>query len=91
MISRFKPPVWVVAISASPGVCQGLQVSYGVHPVQMASEPTSWRDFAAGWLREQQISGDIAMLVAGPSDRNPDASHRIEFMRIREGPAAGAT
>jgi len=24
------------------------------------------------------------MLVAGPSTRDPDASHRIEFMRIDE-------
>ena len=39
---------------------------------------------ARGWMREQQISGNIAMLVAGPSTRNPDANHRIEFMRVGE-------
>jgi hypothetical protein len=35
---------------------------------------------------EQQLSGSLAMLVAGPSTRNPDANHRIEFMRVREHP-----
>jgi hypothetical protein len=33
-------------------------------------------------MRDQQLSGAIAMLVAGPSTRNPDANHRIEVMRV---------
>ena len=53
-----------------------------MHAVQLAEDPEDWRDFARSWLREQQVPGDIAMLVAGPSTRNPDANHRIEFLRI---------
>ena len=33
MISRFNPPVWIVALSRDAAVCQGLAFSYGVHPV----------------------------------------------------------
>jgi pyruvate kinase len=84
MISRFKPGVWVAALSRDPAVCQGLAFSYGVYPDQLADEPDDWRNCARGWMREQQVSGSIAMLVAGPSTRNPDANHRIEFMRVSE-------
>jgi pyruvate kinase len=84
MISRFKPAVWVVAVGAQTAVCRGLLFSYGVHPVELEPEPDGWRDFAAGWMREQQVPGHLAVLVAGPSPRNPEASHRIEFLRIHQ-------
>jgi pyruvate kinase len=82
MISRFKPGIWIAALSRDPAVGQGLAFSYGVHPVDLAEEPDSWHDFARAWLREQGLSGTVAMLVAGPSKRNPEANHRIEFMRV---------
>src|SRR5512137_2954809 len=84
MISRFKPGAWIASLSRDPVVGQGLVFSYGVHPVELAEEPDNWRDFARDWLREQGLSGVVAMLVAGPSERNPDANHRIEFMRVGE-------
>jgi len=82
LISRFKPVVWTVAAAADPAVCHGLVFSYGVCPVETPADPESWRDFAAGWLRENNCPGDLAMLVAGPSARHPEANHRIEFMRL---------
>jgi len=88
MISRFKPPVWIVAVSAQPAVCQALRFSYGVHPIEMAREPESWRDMAARWLREHQVPGRIVVLVAGPSERHPEANYRIEFMSAGDKPAA---
>jgi pyruvate kinase len=86
MLSRFKPGVWIAALSRDPAVGQGLAFSYGVHPVDLAEEPDNWGDFARGWSREQGLSGAVAMLVAGPSKRNPDANYRIEFMRMGERP-----
>jgi pyruvate kinase len=83
MISRFNPAEWIVALSRDPAVCQGLAFSYGVHPVQLGNEPENWRDFARNWLHEHQVPGAIAMLVAGPSTRNPEANHRLEFLRGR--------
>ena len=82
MISRFNPPVWLVALSRDPAVCQGLVFSYGVHPVSLTEDPENWRDFAARWLREHEVQGDVAMLVAGPSSRHPDANCRLEFLRV---------
>ena len=84
MISRFKPRVWTVAVSQNAAVCQGLAFSYGVHAVHMADEPEGWRDFARNWLREHQVPHRLAILVAGPSPRQPDAEYRIEFLRFAE-------
>ena len=84
VISRCKPPVWVVAPSGDRAACQGLAFSYGVHPVDLADEPADWREFAARWLRERGVTADRVMLVAGPSPRNPNASHRLELMRLSE-------
>ena len=85
MISRFSPQVWIVALSRDPAVCQELVFSYGVHPVALTAEPENWRDFARGWLREHQLAGNVAMLVAGPSEQHPEANHRLEFIRVGEG------
>jgi pyruvate kinase len=82
LISRCKPPVWIVAPSADPAACQGLAFSYGVHPVDLADEPADWREFAAQWLPEYGLTADRVLLVAGPSPRNPNASHRLELMRL---------
>ena len=82
MISRFKPSTWIAAISPDSRVCRALAFSYGVQPVELAGEPDNWRAFAVDWLREQQIPGIIAVLVAGPSTHHPEANHRIEFMRV---------
>ena len=82
MIARFKPSVWTMAFSPDRAVCQGLAFSCGVHPVQLPEEPDDWRRFAGEWLRDHGLSGDVAMLVAGPSARKPDASHRLEFLRV---------
>jgi pyruvate kinase len=91
MISRFNPAVWIVALSREAAVCQGLAFSYGVQAVQLAADPENWRDFARNWLQEHQMPGTVAMLVAGPSTRNPDANHRIEFMRVADNAAVSST
>jgi len=82
LISRFKPAVWIVAMSTQPAVCRGLLFSYGVHPVEVSVYPDHWGQFASDWLRAQSVAGSIAMLVTGPSPRNPGANHRLEFVRL---------
>jgi pyruvate kinase len=82
MISRFKPVAKIVALSFDDSVCQGLMFSYGVNPVHLEYEPENWSDFARNWLSGYNEPGKIAMLVGGPTRVNPDANHRIEFLRI---------
>ena len=82
LVSRLKPPVWLVAPSPDRGVCQGLAFSYGVHAVENVDEDSDWRDFIERWLRAQHLSAKRVLLIAGPSPRNPQANHRIELMRV---------
>jgi pyruvate kinase len=84
MISRLNPTQWIVALSRDPAVCQGLAFSYGVEPVHILEDPKNWRDFVQAWLQKHQIPGHVALLVAGPSRRNPEANHRLEFLKFEE-------
>jgi pyruvate kinase len=81
-ISRFKPSVWIIAPSSDCAACQNLAFSYGVYPINLAEEPDDWREWIARWLRENGITAERVMLVAGPSPRNPKANYRIELMRL---------
>lgn len=83
MIARFRAPVWIAALSRDPAVCQGLQFSYGVHPVQLREEPPDWREFAVKWTSEHGLDAEVALLVTGPSVKNPQASYRLELLRLR--------
>ena len=80
MISRFKPRVWIVAVSREGAVCQNLAFSYGVCAIHAASEPADWRDFTLSWLRNAGLPTRLAILVAGPSPRHPQANYRVEFL-----------
>jgi pyruvate kinase len=81
-ISRFKPPVWIIAPSSDCTACQNLAFSYGVYPINLAEEPDDWREWIARWCHENGITAERVMLVAGPSPRNPKANYRIELMRL---------
>jgi pyruvate kinase len=85
MITRYNPPAWIVAMSNDESVCQGLAFSYGVQPILIKDEPVGWSGFARQWLHAHQMTGTVAMLVAGPSPGNPDSNYRLEFIRLNEG------
>ena len=87
MISRLNPSQWIVALSHDPAVCQELAFCGGVEAVQLFEDPRNWRDFARTWLAEHQVPGPVALLVAGPSSRNPEANYRLEFLNVGEFPA----
>ena len=83
-ISRFKPPVWIIAPTSDPAACQNLAFSYGVHPVRIAEEPDDWREWISSWLHKNGTTAERVLLVAGPSPRRPKANYRIELMRLDE-------
>lgn len=81
MIARHHPSAWIAALCPQPDVAQGLCFSRGVHPVDMPADPDDWTTWILNWLRDEDIGGRVAMLVTGPSPRNPAANHRLEFIR----------
>ena len=82
MISRFKPNEWVVALSRDPAVSQGLQFSYGILPRSLEKEPEFWGSFIKESLKGHCPSPGLALLVAGPSELQPNAHHRLEFIPL---------
>jgi len=81
-IARFRPPVWIIAFSTSPAVCQALQFSYGVYPVLIDECPASWSVFVRSWLAERGVHEGMALMTQGPTKRDPHANHRMEILDI---------
>jgi hypothetical protein len=54
----------------------------------MPEEVADWREYAAQWTQDQGLQGTFALLVAGPSVRNPLANHRLEFLQLHSDPPA---
>jgi len=81
-ISRFKLPVWVVAVSSQEKTCRRLQFSYGVYPVHEPDHPENWKYYMQRWIEAHGMEGDIALLTEGPSSTYPEANHRLEIINL---------
>jgi len=82
-LSRFRLPVWIAAVSSQEATCQGLQFSYGVHPVYEPEHPQDWNGFVRQWLRTHGVEGDLVILTEGPSSHRPEANNRMEIIDLR--------
>jgi pyruvate kinase len=81
-VTRFRLPVWIVAACGNETACQQLRFSWGVHPIPVPEATDDWRAFARQFLAEHGLDGRLVLLAAGPSPRNPDASHRLEVIEL---------
>ena len=81
-VARFRPPVWIAAISTREETCRRLQLSWGVHALHVAGYPDDWKNFARAWLRENGIEGNRVVLMEGPSPKHPEANHRMEIIDL---------
>jgi len=82
-IGRFRLPSWIVAVSPRHATCQALQFCYGVHPVHEPDYPDDWNGYIKSWLGGRGVEGDIAVLTEGPSDKHPEANHRMEIISLK--------
>ena len=81
-IARFRPPVWITAVSAQESTCQRLQFSYGVFPVHELDHPEDWKAYARNWMLACGIEGNLVLLTEGPSSKHPEANHRMEIIDL---------
>lgn len=81
-LARIRPPLWIVAVSSQEATCQALQFSYGVHPVYEREYPDDWTAYARKWVEDHRLEGQLAILTEGPSDKNPEANHRMELVEL---------
>jgi pyruvate kinase len=82
MISRFKLPVWIVAVSQEKATCQGLQFSYGVHSAHEPKPIEDWNEFARRWVQVHGLTAGLVVLTEGPSPDHPTASHHLEVIDL---------
>jgi pyruvate kinase len=82
-LARLRSPVWLTAVSTSQETCQGLQFSFGVHPVKLDAAPKDWRSWARQWVAEKGVPGEYLILVEGPSPDHPDVTQRLEVIDLR--------
>ncbi len=81
-ITRFRIPVWIMAVSSQEATCQGLQFSYGVYPIHEPDHPEDWKAYAKGWLRSHGVEGQLVVLTEGPSSRHPETNNRMEIIDL---------
>lgn len=81
-ITRFRLPVWIIAVSSQEATCQRLQFSYGVYPINESTHPDHWNSFIKEWLRSHNVKGKLAVLTEGPSSKRPDANNRMEIIDL---------
>ena len=83
-IARFKPGVWISAVSSQEKTCQNLLFSYGVYPVFEAEHPDHWKEWCRRWRDRQQLAGRYMLLTEGPSRRHPDRNNRMEIIDLKQ-------
>jgi pyruvate kinase len=82
-LARFRPPVWIVAVSSQEPACQALQFSYGVHPVHEGEHPEDWKAYTRKWVEDHGLDGQLVILTEGPSTKHPEANHRMELVELK--------
>jgi len=81
-ISASRLPVWIIAVSSRETTCQTLQFSQGVYPVHEHDHPDDWNTYAKERLGEYELQGNFAILTEGPSQKHPEANHRMEIIEL---------
>jgi pyruvate kinase len=82
MISRFKLPVWITAVSKKKQTCQQLIFTYGILPIHINEIPHDWNVFAVDLLKNYGLEGTKVVLTEGPSPDNPHINPRVEIIDL---------
>ncbi|AFY73987.1 pyruvate kinase [Synechococcus sp. PCC 7502] len=68
-VSKFRPPIPILAITSQVDVARQLQLVWGVHPLMVLSLPSARQNFEAALnlAQEQQLvrAGDLVVMTAG--------------------------
>jgi pyruvate kinase len=81
-IARYRPPVWITAVSAEESTCQNLMFSYGIFPVYVSEHPRAWKPLIKEKLRSVGVEGNLVVLTEGPSRQYPDRNNRMEILDL---------
>ncbi len=83
MISRFKLPVWINAMTEDVSVYQSLHFSFGIHPILVSQLPESWNQYIKETISpNHEDNSSIVILVEGPTKNAPLSSHKMEIIDL---------
>jgi pyruvate kinase len=86
-VCRFRPPVWIIAVSPNETTCQGLQFSYGVYPVLEPEKPDDWEVYARKWSHNCEIEGELVLLTQGSGAGGVGGTNKLEIIDLSLPPA----
>ncbi|MBW1750251.1 MAG: pyruvate kinase [Deltaproteobacteria bacterium] len=83
-LTRFRLPVWILAISAFEKTCRELMFSYGVFPILDTAHPQDWTDHARRYAADYDLEGSCIIQTEGPSPDHPAANHKMEIIHLEQ-------
>jgi pyruvate kinase len=86
LVTRFRLPPWIIAISPDEATCQTLQFSYGVHPVDLAERPASWTQYTRDLLEQAHVTEGLILLTQGTRLGRIDSVNQIEVIDLNAPP-----
>jgi len=81
-LTRFRLPVWILAVSPSKKTCRELMFSYGVHPVLEGAHPDDWTAYARKYAATYNLKGSCIIQTEGPSPDHPLTNHKMEIINL---------
>ncbi len=81
-LTRFRLPVWILAVSSSLKTCRDLMFSYGVHPIHDESRSEGWVERARDYAKTHDFEGNCFIRAEGPSPEHPDVTHKMEIIEL---------
>jgi pyruvate kinase len=84
-LTRFRLPVWILAVSAAKRTCRELMFSYGVHPILEGEHPDDWTAYARSYASAYGLEGSCIIQTEGPSPDHPAANHKMEIINLYDG------
>ncbi len=85
-VSKFRPPIPILAVTSQVDVARQLQLVWGVHPLMVLSLPSARQNFEAALnlAQEQKLvkAGDLVVMTAGTLQGVPGSTDliKVEFV-----------
>ena len=81
-LTRFRMPVWILAVSANRKTCRELMFSYGVYPILEGDHPHDWTSYARHYAETYSLEGSCIIQTEGPSPEHPATNHKMEIITL---------
>ncbi len=94
-VSKFRPPIPILAVTSQVDVARQLQLVWGVHPLMVLSLPSTRQNFEAALniAQEQKLvaAGDLVVMTAGTLQGVPGSTDliKVEFVSAVVGKGLG--